>query len=102
MALSKEAMKEYMKVRYYTRRAEAIAYLGGKCVDCGTSQNLEFDHKNPKLKSFHIGKAFASMAKDKLYVEVDKCELRCRPCHLIKGGYDSVQELDVLSLAETL
>jgi hypothetical protein len=95
-------MKVYMSERYFRRRNEAVIYLGGKCVDCGTTEALEFDHKDPKQKSFAIGKAFAGMKLEKLYVEVDKCELRCRPCHLVKGGYDAVQDLDVLRLAEAL
>jgi 5-methylcytosine-specific restriction endonuclease McrA len=95
-------MNIYMNERYHRRRTEAVKYLGGKCVDCGTTDGLEFDHKNPKQKSFAIGKKFASMATAKLYAEVDKCELRCRPCHLIKGGYDAVLQLDVLKLAKNL
>lgn len=36
--------KETMKERYYRIRAEIIKTLGGKCVRCGTTDNLEFDH----------------------------------------------------------
>lgn len=57
----------------------ARAYLGGKCVVCGTRENLEFHHKNPAVKSFNIRKVL--VAFEDLTAELDKCELRCDDCH---------------------
>lgn len=34
-------MRKYMLERYYRRKAEAIIALGGKCVKCGSTDNLE-------------------------------------------------------------
>lgn len=49
-----EYMREYMKRRYHERKAESIAKLGGKCVVCGTTENLEFDHIDRTKKTMDI------------------------------------------------
>jgi 5-methylcytosine-specific restriction endonuclease McrA len=78
---SNKYMAEYMKKRYDRRRLEAIELLGGKCVLCGSVENLEFDHLNPEEKSFSIGDRLAEVAKDKLELELKKCQLLCSSCH---------------------
>jgi hypothetical protein len=74
-------MREYMLKRYHRRRNHAIEILGGKCVDCSSSDQLEFDHADPKDKSFNVAKAFTSMAESKLWEEIYKCVLRCKSCY---------------------
>ena len=69
--------------QYYRRRDQFIKRLGGKCVDCGSLNNLEFDHDDRKHKTFNISKCY-SMNLNDLLIEVDKCKLRCKPCHLNK------------------
>jgi len=57
--------------------------LGG-CVDCGFNkwpEALDFDHIDPKTKSFIISKEATSISKEKLLMEIAKCELRCSNCH---------------------
>lgn len=76
-------MKEYMRNRWVKRRLNAIAQLGGKCVTCGTTENLEFDHKDASLKSFSLGK-FSSCSEVKWQAELSKCRLLCKSCHLNK------------------
>lgn len=91
MPNSNEYMRTYMLERYHRRRNHAIEKLGGVCVDCGATENLEFDHVNEKDKSFNVAKAFTSMAEDKLWKEIEKCVLRCREDHLAKTvRYNSV------------
>jgi hypothetical protein len=89
-------MNEYGKAKYAHRRREAIKYLGGKCVDCGFTNMLEFDHKDPKHKSFDLSKEFASMAEIKLYEEIDKCELRCVGCHSYMTAIQKLGNIDIL------
>ena len=60
-------------------RAWALNELGGECVDCGTTENLEFDHINPAQKEKKIGDYMSSV--NKLTEEIKKCELRCKKCH---------------------
>lgn len=65
------------------RRAIAIAYLGGVCVQCGGTDRLEFDHIVPARKHKRLAKMWTAAA-DKLWVEIDKCQLLCHTCHRAK------------------
>lgn len=76
-----EYMREYMKKRYYRRRAAAIEQLGGRCVDCGSTENLQFDHVDRLTKSFDLAKAFAGWSDERIQAELVKCVLRCKPHH---------------------
>jgi hypothetical protein len=71
---------EYDLARYYRRRQQAIEYLGGQCVDCGTEELLEFDHIDPATKEFSIASSLLH-GDVKLYRELAKCVLRCTSCH---------------------
>jgi hypothetical protein len=57
-----------------------------RCSDCGlrvTHENtyvFDFDHRDPKCKSFTIGSA-AGYSKEILYQEMLKCDLVCSNCH---------------------
>jgi len=42
--------------RYHERIGEALDILGGKCIKCGSLENLEFDHIDPSSKLFTISK----------------------------------------------
>ena len=70
--------------RYRARRAYSIEKLGGKCVSCGSTENLELDHINKKDKSFNITQ-FWSIALEKYDVELAKCQLLCHTCHVEKS-----------------
>jgi len=75
------------------------AHLGGQCVGCGTTHNLQFDHIDRTQKSFNI-----SLNRDKPYEEllqeVKKCQLLCKECHIIKSRahYDNEELLKGCSL----
>jgi len=58
----------------------ARARLGGKCIDCGSIKNLEFDHIDPKTKKGNVSE-IANWKLERFLAEVDKCVLRCAPCH---------------------
>lgn len=73
-------LRAYMANRYTVRMAAAAEYLGGVCVDCGTTRRLEFDHRDPSRKEFEITRG-GTIAEDRFWAEVDKCVLRCRDCH---------------------
>jgi len=66
-------------------KAKCVAYLGGKCVDCGQTHiaTLDFDHKRHERKSFKISGHYMLLWKY-LKKELDKCEIRCSNCHRIK------------------
>ncbi len=79
-----EYMREYMLNRYHRLRLEALEAKGGKCIDCGSSSRLEFDHEDASDKKFSVAKIFTH-AKFKILAELEKCVLRCQDCHLQKS-----------------
>lgn len=83
-----EYMREYMKARIAKRRAEAVKQLGGKCVKCGSSENLEFDHidrdsKDPRAGGHGKGSMW-TFSEKRFQAELVKCQLLCHDCHLAK------------------
>lgn len=80
-------MNDYMKKRYAKRRQIFIERLGGVCVKCQSSEDLQLDHIDSKQKLFNIAKFF-SYKLDIVLPEVDKCQLLCKPCHLEKTLVD--------------
>lgn len=83
MAQSKERHAEYSLEQYRLRRAEAIELLGGKCVVCEQTIDLELDHIDPTTKSFSIGSLW-SISKERYLEELAKCQLLCSKHHLEK------------------
>lgn len=75
--------REYMLQRYHRRREAAVRKLGGKCAKCGSPSNLQFDHVNPKTKTFEVAR-IGSYAEKTFWEEVSKCQLLCGRCHNIK------------------
>lgn len=54
------------------------------CIDCGESDLvvLDFDHKDPSLKVFHVAAAVNRKLKlESIKAEIEKCDVRCANCH---------------------
>lgn len=83
-----EYQRAYQLARYHKRRAEAIKQLGGKCSLCDKTNDLEFDHIDPTLKSFGIG-CLWSCSEEKFQAELSKCQLLCHEHHSLKSIYDA-------------
>ena len=65
---------------YYLRRSVLIDYMGGECVLCHSTDELQMDHIDPESKAFNI----ASNIHRRWSVvvpEVDKCQLLCSAHH---------------------
>ena len=78
---------EYVATWRAKTKAWALAYLGGSCVSCGTDERLDFDHVDPRTKVSEISVAIAACwSRQRLLVELDKCQLLCRPCHIDKSA----------------
>ncbi len=75
--------RKYFNDRRKERRKVLYNLLGGKCVDCGTTRNLQFDHLDPSKKSFRISSKIDA-PDDNLIAEVKKCQLLCGKCHAKK------------------
>ena len=81
-----------MKRRYWERRHQALKILGEKCSKCGSTKDLEIDHRNPKLKVFD-GTRMTSVSQEKFLKEIQKCQLLCDKCHNIKNIIERGQKL---------
>tara|TARA_B100001939_G_C16916057_1_gene606944 strand:- start:856 stop:1296 length:441 start_codon:yes stop_codon:yes gene_type:complete len=80
----REYDRNHKKKRYYETLSECKEKLGGKCVKCGATERLEFDHIDPKNKSFCITSRLLMGDREKFQEELDKCQLLCYDCHLEK------------------
>jgi hypothetical protein len=65
-----------------------LEYLSDKsCERCGVSDPrvLEFDHIDPKSKSFSIARGISDILSwENILVEIKKCQVLCANCHKIK------------------
>lgn len=71
-----DRIKQKERDRHQFLRENALKELGGKCVRCGTIENLEFNHIDPSLKTQEASTKTGLRQK-----EYQKCELLCKPCH---------------------
>ncbi len=83
-------MRDYSKLRYSDRRSQTIQKLGGKCAICGTQEDLEVDHINPRSKSFNLFTTLRNL-KD-FWDEVEKCQLLCQIHHREKTTREQSNE----------
>lgn len=82
-----EYMRAYMAERYAARRQMALDFLGGACAVCGSSNDLELDHKDRSTKTIDIAKLI--LAKDeKLFAELVKCQVLCASHHDTKTSLE--------------
>ena len=81
---NRDEIRKTSREGYHKRRKLLIEMMGGKCVDCGTTKNLQFDHIDPSKKSHSI----SCVLSERTLKELEKCELRCGDCHLEKTKND--------------
>ena len=78
-------MSDYMVKRYHERRAYWLESLGGKCIVCATTEDLEFDHIEASKKEYNISKILSTGSETKVEYEMAKCQLLCKEHHLDKS-----------------
>ena len=91
----RECKKRIMTAFYDKRKAPFFEYLKmHSCVDCGFSdyRALEFDHVRGE-KEYNVSQMWSLPGTDKqrqalFDVEVAKCDIRCRNCHVIRHFKD--------------
>lgn len=67
-------------------RARAIALLGGKCSECGSTERLEFDHIDAATKVQDVSAMIRDGASwERIVEELAKCQLLCKPHNLAKA-----------------
>lgn len=74
-------MAVYMSERRKNRRNQLIEMSGGRCVKRGSTDDLNFDHKDPKERTFRLTGDALDKAWKKVLEEWGKCQLLCRKCH---------------------
>lgn len=79
--------KEQQAARREQNLRGALAYLGGRCVVCGSDTDLQFDHIDRATKCFEIAK-HSACRWETLVVELDKCQLLCKKHHAMKTSVD--------------
>ena len=90
-------IKKYQKIRVQyseerrgrllKNKTDCVNYLGGKCIDCGYENiiALTFHHRIPEDKSFAVSSLLANgWGLERLKEELDKCDLLCANCHIIR------------------
>lgn len=82
---------EFQRTQKLRRITKATALLGGHCVVCLTTDNLQFDHVDPTTKLFNIGSGSKNVSEKRFWAEVAKCQLLCLPHHEEKGKTDGSQ-----------
>ena len=101
---NRDKINESARKRYAENRAHWIEYLGGKCVGCGTTENLQFDHIDRTNKTHSIA-GILGRNRDKVKPEIDKCRLLCEDCHKVKTmvnhDHDSILKGYTLSSIQT-
>ena len=71
---------------YHRRKVQLLASLGGKCVACGATEGLEFDHIRP---ADWPRNAYSSHHRLKLYAmeaTVGNIQLLCADCNKRKSN----------------
>lgn len=81
---NKDKINQNIKELKQKKKQQLIEHLGGKCVGCGTTEYLQFDHIVRADKSFTIGQNMHK-SLDVLIEEANKCQLLCKKCHEFKG-----------------
>ena len=77
----KERRRKYCLQWYHNRRKQFLEKLGNKCVMCGSTENLQFDHIDPSTKTVDIGRLLTTK---RAFDELSKCQLLCKKCHILK------------------
>ena len=76
-----EAQRKYQRNWCAARRSAHIKARGGICYKCGSSEDLEFHHRDRTKKLDH---KVWSWALPRIAAELEKCDLLCRPCHCLE------------------
>lgn len=79
--------KERRSAWYRNRRELLDEYkLERGCIDCGYVDHpaaLDFDHVRG-TKEFSVGHAITRLPMEKVWKEIEKCDIRCANCHRVR------------------
>lgn len=78
------ARSNYALLRRERNRDHLFEYFETHpCIDCGETDPvvLEFDHRDPDLKSYCVASKLRNCRWETLLKEIIKCDVRCANCH---------------------
>jgi hypothetical protein len=78
MPQTREQKNKYMREVCFARK-NAYLQIHGPCIKCGSWENLEFHHRDPKTKIRTICWSWKTAI---LLAEIAKCDILCRMCHI--------------------
>lgn len=84
----------YQKEFRIRRRTMIRSHLGGSCVVCGSTENLEVDHIDPSTKLFNIANSLHKKWEE-IVKELEKCQLLCKPHHIEKTNSELLGRVPV-------
>jgi hypothetical protein len=88
---NKERLNQYVKDYRSERRAIVDAAKDVPCMDCKQkfpSFVMDFDHRDPSIKLFGVGKNMGRSVAT-LLAEIAKCDVVCANCHRIRTHGES-------------
>lgn len=80
---NREELNRKIRERKSKHKQYLIEMLGGECVGCGVTTNLQFDHIDRREKKQTITTMLAGKL-EKAITEAKKCQLLCEECHQLK------------------
>lgn len=75
-------LRAYAEFRIWIDKIKVAA----GCIDCGWNEDpaaLDFDHRDPTLKTFVMSRA-ATRTRESVLAEIEKCDVRCARCHRVR------------------
>ncbi len=83
MGYKDPAKQSAYQVEYARRRRLAWLAQNGPCVACGSTEELEVDHRDPDQKISHRIWSWSTARRE---VELKKCQVLCAACHKVKSA----------------
>lgn len=83
-----------VRVRQDATRDMLRALRERPCTDCGATflpHQMDFDHRDPRLKAFRLTSGRAMLASAAIETEVEKCDVVCANCHRVRTWRRNVQ-----------
>lgn len=74
-------MAKYMRERRAKRRQELLSLAGGRCIQCGSEDELQFDHREDVDRLFRLSGKGLDGPWGRILAEMDKCDLLCSQHH---------------------
>ena len=80
-----DTRREYQRKRMLRRRADWIKEHG-PCARCGSWDDLEVDHIDPKTKAYALSTIWGLALDNPIRLtELAKCQVLCHKCHIKKS-----------------